>query len=108
MKLQDIHEQSLRTSIALSSYYMPETLTPLDVISVLNRAGISFVLVGLHGLSGWMDEPRATQDVDVVVAAKHHKKAVKALTGSFKNLQVSEHDVVTRLLCADTRKVAID
>jgi hypothetical protein len=83
MKLRDVHESSLATSTALSSYAMPDAVPPLDVVSVLNEAGVSFVLVGAHGLGGWMNEPRATQDVDVVVATRHHKKAVKALTDAF-------------------------
>jgi hypothetical protein len=77
------------------------------VISVLNRSKISFVLVGLHGLGGWIGEPRATQGVDIVVAARHHKKAVRVLVDEFPNLEAVDHPVVTRLHYKETKRVAI-
>ena len=75
----DVHVESLATSTALSSYYVPEFIQPLEVIKVLNEAGVRFMLAGLHGLGGWMGEPRATQDVDVLIWARHHKRAIKRL-----------------------------
>src|SRR6266850_8094980 len=96
MELQDIHVRSLETSTRLTSYFMPQAITPLDVIRVLNEAGINFVLVGAYGLAGWMKKPRATEDVDVVVAGGPHKKATKALHAKFGQLEVEEHEVVTR------------
>jgi hypothetical protein len=108
MKLQDVHARSLETSAILSSYYMPNAILPLHVIRVLNAAGVKFMLVGAHGIGGWMDEPRATQDVDIVVATRHHKKALKALLEKFGHLEADDHDVVTRLRDRETHKVAID
>jgi len=55
------------------------TIAPLDVITILNKQKISFILVGAYGLVGWTKAPRATEDVDLVIAARHHKKANKAL-----------------------------
>src|SRR6516165_4323399 len=97
MEVQDLHENSLRTSTALARMAMQGLIAPLDVITALNRNKISFVLVGLHGLGGWMHEPRATQDVDVIVASRHHKKAISTLIDEFPNLEAVEHPVVTRL-----------
>jgi hypothetical protein len=108
MKVQDIHENSLQTSTALTRMAMAHLITPFEVITALNRGKISFVLVGLHGLGGWMGEPRATQDVDVIVAAKHHKKAVRILLDEFPSIEAVEHPVVTRLHYKDTKKIAID
>jgi hypothetical protein len=87
---------------------MQGLIAPLDVITALNRNKISFVLVGLHGLGGWMHEPRATQDVDVIVASRHHKKAVRILLDEFRNLEPVEHPAVTRLHYKETNQVAID
>src|SRR5262249_6285682 len=100
--------RSLETSTALSSYYMPRALLPPDIIRVLNAANVQFMLVRAHGIGGWMDKPRATEDVDVVVATRHHKKAIKALLEAFPPLDAEEHDVVTRLRDRETQKVAID
>jgi len=108
MKLRDVHVLSLGTSTALSSYYMPNAITPLRVIEVLNEARISFMLVGAHGLGGWMKKPRATQDVDVVVATKHQKKAINALLKAFSRLEVYDLPVVTRLRDRETKETAID
>ena len=30
-------------------------VTPEDVIAVLNEAGVRFVLMGTHGISGWSE-----------------------------------------------------
>ncbi|HEY7329519.1 MAG TPA: hypothetical protein VH592_17910 [Gemmataceae bacterium] len=104
----DIHAQSLATSSALSEYYVPNLITPLEVIRVLNAAKVRFMLLGAHGLSGWTGEPRATKDVDVLVAARSHKKAVRALLAVFTHLQAEEHEVVTRLRDPETRDVVLD
>ena len=108
MSTLDVHSYSLFISTALSRYYMPELITPAQVISVLNAAGVRFVLVGAHGLGGWMDEPRATQDVDIIVAARGLRKAVRELLSAFPHLEEDDHEVVTRLRNRQTQKVAID
>jgi hypothetical protein len=92
----------------LSSFHMAQAIPPSDVIAVLQRAGVSFVLVGAYGLGGWIKKPRATEDVDVIVAAKHHKKAINALLAAFLHLEAEDHEVVTRLRDRDTHDVAID
>jgi len=108
MNAHDVHSLSLATSTALSGYYMPELITPLQVITVLNGAGVKFVLVGAHGLGGWMQKPRATEDVDVVVGARGVKKAVRVLLAAFPHLEEDDHPVVTRLRDRGTKAVAID
>ena len=105
MNVQDIHVQSLATSAELSSYSVANSIPPLDVISVLNDAGISFVLVGAYGLSGWMDEPRATQDVDFIVALRQIRKAVNALLAAFDNLQAEDLPVVVGLVDRQTQRL---
>jgi hypothetical protein len=108
MVVRSIHPRSMEVSTALSKYYMPRFITPVEVISVLNNAGLKFMLVGLHGICGWMDKPRATSDVDVLVASRHQSKAIKVLLTAFPNLKAEHHDVVTRLRDRETGKVAID
>jgi hypothetical protein len=103
-----IHGKSLVTATALTEFQVMKPITPLEVIAVLNRERISFVLVGAYGLSGWTKSPRATQDVDVIVAAKHHKKAVKALLATFPQLEADDQEVVTRLRDREDQAVAVD
>jgi len=108
MKVLDVHKSSLEASSTLTGYSMARFVRPEELIAVLNKARVSFVLVGLHGLSGWLKEPRATQDVDVIVAIKHLRKAVSAILAAFDFLEAEEHDVVMRFLDRDTRQVLID
>ncbi len=87
---------------------MERFIPPLEVIRVLNDVGVRFLLVGLHGIGGWMRKPRATEDVDVLVASRGHKKAVKALLEAFPYLEVQDEDVVTRLRDPESSVVMID
>jgi hypothetical protein len=108
VQARDIHVQSLATSSALSELYVPNLITPQEVIRVLNAARVKFILLGAHGLGGWTREPRATKDVDVLVAARGHKKAVQALVEAFPHLLAEAHEVVTRLRDPETETVVID
>lgn len=108
MAVQDIHSRSLATSTALMEYYVKKAIVPATVISLLNEAGINFMLVGAHGLGGWTKKPRATEDVDVLVATRHLKKAVRILLEAFPHLEADDFEVVTRLRDRETREVAID
>jgi hypothetical protein len=104
----DVHGRSLSTSSALSVYYVPELIPPRDVIRVLNDAGVRFMLLGAHGLAGWTRSPRATQDVDILVGVRSHKKAVRALLAAYPRLVVEDHEVVTRLQDLATGEAVID
>lgn len=113
MAVLDIHERRLRRSAEIAQFQMElqldkRFLSPLDVIRVLNREKISFVLVGAYGLAGWMPQARATEDVDVVVAARQVQKAVRVLTKAFPNLEAVDLEVVVRLRDVDTKELAID
>jgi Nucleotidyl transferase AbiEii toxin, Type IV TA system len=108
MGLPEVHERSLRKSSLLSSYQMVKAIPPQEVIQVLNETKISFVLVGAYGLAGWTKEARATEDVDVVVAAKQVKKAAKVLCEVFSHLEAVDLPVVVRLRDRESHEVAID
>jgi hypothetical protein len=101
-------ERDVATSAALSEDQVPNMIPLLDVIRVLNEAGVSFVLVGAYGLAPWIKDPRATKDVDVVVAAKHLKKAVGALAEAFPQLEPIDIPVVVRFRDAQTEEVFIN
>lgn len=108
------HQAALEASRALGSYFArmyPEAglmIDPLDVIETLTQAGVRVVLIGAHGIGGWMQQARATRDVDVVVRKTHHKKAVKALSQRFPDLPIDEQVVVTRFLDPASREPVID
>jgi hypothetical protein len=108
VQVPDVHSYSLGASTALTGYYVTNAIAPLEVIRVLNGAGVRFMLVGLHGIGGWMQKPRATEDVDVLVAARGHKKAITALLAAFPVLEADDQEVVTRLRDSQTKVVRID
>ncbi len=82
-------------------------ISPKEVIEVLNKAGIKFTLVGAHGIAGWLTDPRASQDVDVLIQAQH-KKAVQVMRKAYPDLGVKENTVVTRLIDPATDRPVID
>lgn len=108
MEVQQIHERSLWKSSLLSSHQMAKVIPFLDVVRVLNRAKIRFVLVGAYGMAGWRKEARATEDVDVVVSAKQVKKAARVLCEAFPHLEPVDLPAVIRLRERETQDVAID
>jgi hypothetical protein len=90
--------------------YKPQApmVTPEAVIKVLNKAKVKFVLMGTHGIGGWRSEPRATQDVDVLVSKSHHRKSVAAVRKAFPDLDVQDLPAVTRFLDPADGKPVID
>lgn len=82
-------------------------IQPREVIKVLNKARIKFTLVGAHGIAGWLLDPRASQDVDVMIHAQH-KKAVQAIRKAFPDLRVVDIMAVTRFIDPATDRAVID
>jgi len=108
MTVQEIHQRLFSKSAALSSFQMDGVIRPIEVIRVLNRAKVRFVLAGAYGLAGWQKESRATEDVDVVVAPPHVKKAVSALLAAFSQLEAVDLPMGVRLRDRHTKDVLID
>lgn len=108
------HRHSLETVrfLTRTQYRMhrPDAMQvePKELIRLLNRSGVKFVLMGQHGISGWLSEPRATRDVDVVVQKRHHAKAVRAIQAAWPELVKKEFPVVTRFLDPANQEPVID
>ena len=99
------HAYAIRKSTWLTSDFRQTyrkdavDITPQQVIDVLNAAGVkSWVLIGLHGYVGYMPQPRATQDVDVMVRHNKRKRARKAIAAQWPQLQIREMEQVIRFL----------
>jgi hypothetical protein len=108
MLVGDIHSAHLTKATTLSGFTVANVIPPLDVITILNNAGVRFLLAGAYGIGGWIKKSRATEDVDVIVAARSHKKALAALLDAYPHLVEEDQEVVTRLRDPQTQKVAID
>src|SRR5262249_161552 len=70
--------------------------------------GINPVLMGTHGLVAYRSEPRATQDVDLLVTKKDVRKAVAVLEQEYPYLEVHDTAIVTRMRDPVSQKVVID
>jgi len=97
------HAYAIRKSTWLTSEFRRQhregamDITPQDVIDALVVGGVkNWVLMGLHGYVGYMPNPRATQDVDVMVPYGSRAKAKKAILTRWPNLVVRELSQVTR------------
>ncbi len=107
------HLEALHTSSELTRWFRkdrePEVLnvTPENVIAALNRAGIRPVLMGTYGIGGYRSEPRATQDVDVLVTRREVRKAVRVLEEEFPYLEIVENVVVARFRNAATQMALV-
>jgi hypothetical protein len=72
-------------------------IKPQDVIDVLLAAGVKkWVLMGLHGYAGYLPQPRATQDVDVLISHRDCNRAVQAMREAWPSLIVEELEPVVR------------
>lgn len=83
-------------------------IDPLEVIRVLNEAEVVFVLMGAHGILGWVRDERATIDVDVLVRKSHHKKAMAAIEEAFPHLERRDSEVVTRYVDPRHDRIVLD
>lgn len=104
----EAHVRSIRAASLLSVAQVKDMIEPLEVIRVFNQENIRFVLVGAHGIAGWMNKPRATQDVDFVIMEKHLKKARKAIESHFPQFLAEDTEVVIRFRNIETQEVGID
>jgi hypothetical protein len=108
------HRVALQTSGWLSNLFhrmrrdKAAKVTPHKVIRALNAAEVSFVLMGTHGVVGWRSESRSTHDVDVLIEARHHRKAIKAIRQAFPMFPVEDNPVVTRFTDPAINEVVID
>lgn len=99
------HARAVRTSTRLTRQFRQThrqqalDISPQDVVDVLVAAGVKeWVLMGLHGYMGYLPDPRATQEVDVMVPYRQRKRAMKAIRQAWPDLLVHELSQVVRFL----------
>lgn len=80
-------------------------LVPEDLTPSLDAAGIDYVLVGAHGLAGWLPQARATEDVDFLVRVQDKQKAADAVLKKYPVLEIEKHPDVWRLKLGDATLV---
>lgn len=108
MKSSSILQLLVRQTSAWSSLLVPRIMQPERVVQGLNAAGLRSILAGTHATNAWTGRVRATMEVEIVVDARHHKKAVCAVKLAFPHLQARNHGACTQFLDRDTDQVVID
>lgn len=109
-----LHLQALHIGSKVTRWFRKDRepnvlhVTPERVIAALHQAGINCVLMGTHGINGYRDEARASEDVDVLVTKRDVRKAVRILDETFPYLEIIENAVVARFVNPVTQKVVID
>jgi hypothetical protein len=112
--LEKRHWYGLHTGSRLTSHFrrtrepMATDVTPERVIESLHQAGMRCVLMGTHAINTWREEPRATQDVDVLVRKRDILRAVRALSEVFPELDVRDYPDVARFVDPATGKGVLD
>ncbi|MET0388170.1 MAG: hypothetical protein ABW321_19515 [Polyangiales bacterium] len=61
----------LSRSFELSQQHVEDAVSPHDLVSALTKVGVQYVMIGGHTLGYFTGNPRATIDVDVIVASSH-------------------------------------
>jgi len=64
--------------------------------------------MGTHALNTYRDEPRATQDVDILVRKQELSKSVRALKAAYPKAKVQDTPVVVRFIDPATGKGVLD
>ncbi len=81
-------------------------MEPQQVINVLNDAGIRrWVLMGLYGYVGYLAQPRATQNVDLLVSEDELESVIAAIEARWPQLQIERMPIVVRF--RDPGEIAI-
>ena len=106
------HVSGIATSTSIVRSYRKDhrrgshNVEPQQVIDVLNDAGIRrWVLMGLYGYVGYLTQPRATQDVDLLVAEDELEKVIAAIELRWPELQIDRMPIVVRF--RDPGEIAI-
>ncbi len=108
------HLKAQRVSTWLTACYRrthephAASVRPRKVVETLNRVGLRFVLVGTYSIGGYIEEPRATQDVDVLVRNRDFRKAVVSLHEAYPELKVNLDKAFAHFIDPATDKVALD
>jgi hypothetical protein len=109
-----LHLQAMHIGSTVTRWFRKDrepnvlAVTPERVLAALHDAGINCVLMGAHGINGYRDEARASQDVDVLVTKRDVRKAIRVLDETFPYLEIIENAVVARFVNPVTQKVVID
>ncbi len=81
---------NLINSYELSKQSISNVINPLEIIELFEKLNLQYVLVGGHMLAYYTDNPRATVDVDFIIAKKDFNEAVNLINNDYPNLILND------------------
>lgn len=81
---------NLIKSYELSKLTIDSVINPLEIIKLFEDKGLNYVLVGGHMLAYYTNNPRATVDVDFIIAEADFNKARKIITANYSKLRQND------------------
>ncbi|MDP1711805.1 MAG: hypothetical protein Q8K86_05050 [Candidatus Nanopelagicaceae bacterium] len=102
-RLTHVERSGLLSKIQLEEINRP-SYSASKIIAVLNKGGVKSVLVGAQALAHYTGEPRATEDVDLVVSDVD--RAVRVVRATWPHLTFDEQEPVVRV--RDGKHVVLD
>ena len=90
--------ETIEESFRLTRFRTHGAIDAIQVIEVLRKARVSFVLSGAIGLAGWMQKPQAETELDFLVAQKDLEKAAQAVTNVLPRTKLVKTPLRWRLL----------
>ncbi len=84
------NSEKLIESYEISKQSIDGVINPLEVIQLFEKHQIEYMLVGGHMLAYHTDNPRATVDVDFIIAKKDFKQAVSIINNVYPNLILND------------------
>jgi hypothetical protein len=56
---------------------------------------VPFILMGTYGMTGWRNEPRASDDIDILVRTRDRRRAVQVIQSSLPSFRVEDSAAVS-------------
>ncbi|MCF6317979.1 MAG: hypothetical protein L3J83_01695 [Proteobacteria bacterium] len=78
--------ENLYKSHQLSKQVIDNVINPLEIIELFEKNGLKYALIGGHMLAYYTNNPRATVDVDFIIAGGDFKKALKIISNHYSQL----------------------
>ena len=111
------HDEAVQEVVFLQRQYRLQwsnrvAASPVDlnqILRTLAQKRIPFVLTGAHGIAAWLGQPRATQDVDILVkGGRNYTRAVNAIRALYPQLEVRSFAGVTGFFIPGEKQSVLD
>jgi len=82
--------KNLLNSHKLSKQSIADVINPLEIVELFEESGLSYVLIGGHMLAYYTNNPRATVDVDFIIAEGDFNNAIDIVSTRYSALLLND------------------